>query len=161
MTFHAFPSSLLALACALAGCSSSASMVPEAEPLAPAAVESADGLAEYLEASGLDLLFVETRPDLIRPRVTQSTLIEFALGGACEVLTYETTEDAEEIGPRSGGGETYTRRTRSIMGGDFVSVRSRYKPTYRFGPLVAACSGEDPLVDRALRSLEQFAESDA
>lgn len=149
-------------ACVIAGCASSGpSMVPEAEPLAPEAVKNADGLAEYLEASGIELLLVESRPDLVRPRVTRSTLLEFALGGGCEVLTYETAEDAEQIGPRSGGGGTYTRRTPGLATGDFTTVRSRYKPTYRFGPLVVACSGEDPLVDRALRSLEQFAESDA
>lgn len=147
--------------CVFTGCASGARMVPEAEPLAPEATESAEGLVSYLEASGIELLLVESRPDLVRPRVTRSTLLEFALGGGCEVLTYTTAEDAEQIGPRSGGGGTYTRRTPGLATGDFTTVRSRYKPTYRFGPLVVACSGEDPLVDRALRSLERFAESDA
>lgn len=157
--------SLLAV-CALAGCASSVSMVPEAEPYAPRTVEDVDGLVEYLEASGIEVVRAVSRQDFVRPRVVRSAYLDFGNKGSCTVLTYESAEDAEQIGPRSvqEGARDIRRPLPSAPTSlDLLRVQPRsgrrggYNPTHRFGPLVASCWGTAPR--RALQSLEEYARS--
>lgn len=133
-------------------------MIEDAVPLAEQATYGIDGLVEYLDASGVDVIGVETGiSPPIQTRAVASTFLRFSQGGGCNVLLYKSPDDARQFGARSGGGDTYTRLAKTFITGAFVETRTRYKPTYRFGPMVTTCYDEDPLVFRALRSLEEYA----
>ena len=134
-------------------------LAPEIEPLADRALQSDQGLSDYLTASGANVTLVQTAPDLKRPLVISSTLLEFAEGGGCEVLAYQSASDAEQAGPLSGGGGVRVRRAPTLGRGTIDTVRENYKPTHRFGRFVAVCSEEPTQVSEAFRKLEAYAEA--
>lgn len=144
------------LSCICVGCASG-NLPEEALPLAEAAAIDINELDEYLAAAGANVTYItEDRNPPQRQglmKVERIRFFEFSRGGQCSVLVYESAAVAKAVGPREGGGGGYARRTRSINSGDFVEIRSRYKPTYLFGPYVAVCSGESALVKNAMQHL--------
>lgn len=145
------------LLCLVAGCASS-KLPDEAIPLADAAISDVNALDDYLEAAGAEVLNISEDRSPVQSwggGVQRIRFFELGGGGRCSVLIYESAEVAEGLGPREGGGESYLRRTKSINSGDFVERRTRYKPTYRFGPHVAICSKEPAFVQNALQYLAE------
>ena len=128
-------------------------------PLAERALEGPSSLVRYLRESEVDVAYVESEPNLTDLHVTESTLLDFVERGACEILTYRSSADAEQFGPRSGGGGIRVRRTPTLGRRTIDTVHSRYKPTYRFGRFVAVCSNEPAQVAEALRKLQAYARS--
>lgn len=117
---------------AVSGCvSSGLTMAEDAVPLADEATRSIDGLVEYLDASGIDVIGVLTEPEL--GRTTERTELQFSQGGNCTVLTYKDPADAAQFDTGSA--------------------------QYHFGPFLARCGNEDVLVFQALQTLEEYDES--
>ena len=132
---------------------------PEVQPFAVPALETDAGLVDYLKASGVEIDYFQGAADVERPHVVRATIVDFTERGACEVLTYGSTADAEQFGPRSGGGGLRLRAPEGDPG--YATVRENYKPTYRFGRLVAVCSGEPVNAAEALRKLQAFSAAGA
>ena len=147
----------LAAVVILPGCGAGgvSEMSPEAEVYADRALESVTGLETYLAASEARVVYMESEPAVGRPFVSRTTTMEFEEGGGCLILTYDSPQDAELHGPRSGGGGVYVRR--DVTNPKFDTVRRNYKPTHRFGPFVAVCFDEPARATNALRNLDAFA----
>ena len=150
---------VLATFAVLPGCSSGglSEMSPEAEVFADRALSSVEGLEAYLAASKARVVYMESQPAVGRPYVSRTTVMEFAERGGCLILTYESPEDAEQHGPRSGGGGVYVRR--DIYDSNFDTARVNYKPTHRFGRFVSVCYDEPTRATNALRNLQAYARS--
>lgn len=173
------------LVCASTGCASTR-MVPEAEPLAPDALDSIEGIVAYLNASGVPIeeYHIDDFPEEIyrnsaqrdsvallsfKYQIDRSAFplfsgrpVSFEYYPACYVTSFRSSEARENRVRGSGGGATYVRRTPSISAGDFATVRRRYvPPPYEFSRFVVSCRDEGPLVRRALLGLEAYARADA
>ncbi len=148
---------MLAALVVLSGCGAGglSEMSPEAEAYADRALDSVAGLEAYLTASDARVSFMESEPAIGRPFVKRTTTMEFEEGGGCLILTYDSPQDAELHGPRSGGGRVYVRR--DLVDSSFDTVRRNYKPTHRFGPFVSVCFNEPARVTNALRNLQSYA----
>jgi hypothetical protein len=144
---------------ALAGCSSSATMAPQAEPHASSALDTIDGLEEYLTASGVEVLSARQLPTPPRPGVVRAASFRFDAGGRCTILTYPSAQDAEEYAPK-----TVTRENREYSRGGFAGYGASARrdievPTILFGANAALCQSEAPEVTQALEALGAYAEA--
>ena len=146
---------------AASGCGTSASMAPEAEPYAAAAVQDAEALGPYLRASGLEVTEVYLVPDVADARIEKAYIYDFGVEGRCRIDVYYTPEAAQQFGPRN-----QNERQRDLRGPiqtDLLRGRApsgkptaASVPTFTFERNVVACSRQGA-VWKAFRSLEDYA----
>lgn len=178
-------SALFALTLIGWGCGASGPLMePEAAPLAPAAVESVDGLLSYLDAYGVPVVqvHVDSSPEgsllLQRYRLNSSVvryyagsstpdplpeemhLLDFGADGACSVRSFSTEQEARLFADRD---VTESRDLRAPSNTDLLSVpasRNRRSgtnnPTFSYGRFAARC-WRSATARQAFRALEVYA----
>ena len=141
----------------LPACVAGSAIREGAEPFVEGAFESHRGLQRYLLASGVEIASVYGLVHTNRLGVVRAGGFDFSSGGRCQVFTYETANDALQLGPKNSG-EVYVR---TMPSGGFGTARQAYRPTIQFGNSVAACNGEDARVRSAFLGLRDYADAQA
>ena len=139
------------------GCGASGSLMePEAEPLAPDAIESVSGLTPYLDAYGISVIRVLDYPAYSDPVIEEVSVIDMGVQGRCVIRTYTDPESAEQFGPRSAN-EVQRPVDPAILGEppSRATGLTRNNPSFTYGRHVALCQ-PDAAARRAFRALERF-----
>ena len=135
-------------------------MSPEAEALAPAAIEDPARLPSYLGTFGAPVLEVYEDFSITEAAVTRVLIFDFgAQRGRCRVDSYRTVADAQQLAPRNANEARDTRAPiqRDLLRGSAPRGRPNVgnNPTFLFGRHVALCS-QTAVGREAFKALEAY-----